>query len=119
MSSGATAGTDLRNRLDQKGFTSVKFTTIIVNKTISCSHIVRRDYTAFSAQWALDNRMPGCLHQPRIVQRVIRWHTDGSVQADVTPFSVSTAPRSSDPRFRPSRKGDFFPQNGRTLCPAW
>ena len=35
-------------------------------------------------------------------QQVTRWHTDGSVQPDVTPFSVYTAPRSSDPRFRPT-----------------
>src|SRR5262249_48124962 len=36
-------------------------------------------------------------------QRVPRWHTDRSIRPDVTPFSVSTAPRSSDPRFRPGR----------------
>jgi hypothetical protein len=34
-------------------------------------------------------------------QRVPRWHTDRSIRPDVTPFSFSPAPRSSDPRFRP------------------
>ena len=35
-------------------------------------------------------------------QRGTRWHTDKSAQRDMTPFFVSAAPRSSDPRFRPS-----------------
>src|SRR5215469_6729956 len=42
------------------------------------------------------------LSAPYRHQRVTRWHTDRSVHPDVTPFSVYTAPRSSDPRFRPS-----------------
>src|SRR6516165_9122629 len=30
------------------------------------------------------------------------WHTDRSLHPDMTPFSASTAPHSSDPRLRPS-----------------
>lgn len=62
----------------------------------------------FSAKLSLDSVIMGCLHQPRIAhQRANHWHTDGSLQPDVTPFSAYIAPRSSDPRFRPW--GSFVP----------
>src|SRR5712691_8523053 len=60
------------------------------------------------------------LSAPYRHQRVTRWHTDRSVHPDVTPFSVYTAPRSSDPRFRPYRTLSQYtrPHGGPTAAPS-
>jgi hypothetical protein len=69
---------------------------------MECLRIARGDHASFSATCPRQNGLTDGLHPPRFFLRVDPIGTLGPVQADMTPFSASIAPRSSDPRFRPS-----------------
>ena len=89
----------------RRSLNSAKYAKDNIRKTTGYLTIVPRVQRLFSAKLALNSIILGRLPQPRLAdQRANPWHTAGSLSPDVTPCSVSLAPRSSDPRFRPCNR---------------